>query len=259
MSISKVIIMTENKFKEKLKSRIAKFADEKRKLWFENYIKHDTQFRGVGIPTVTTELKDWYKSENIAQLPLEDQLNLALSFFEEEYAEDKLAGIIFLQLYLYDKFDYKALLSRFEAIFENGCIYDWSVCDWFCIRVLRQMIKVNGRKCAEAVSKWHIAENVWQARCSVVAFSNLTKDNKYTSLLLKSNGKLIRREERFAKTAVGWILRELSKVDKKIVVDFIAENRRYFSRESHENAIKYFNKHEKKKMRKKLRRIKSIT
>lgn len=242
-----------NKLKEKLKSRITKFADEKRKLWFENYVKHDTKFRGVEISTVTTELKDWYKCENIDKLPLDGQLDLALSFFKEEYTEDKLAGILFFQLYLYDKFDYKALLSRFESIFENGYIYDWSVCDWFCMRVLRQLIKANGRRCAEAISKWHTAQNVWQARCSVVAFSNLTKDNAYTPLLLKSNTKLIKREERFAKTAVGWILRELSKIDKQIVVDFIAENRQYFSRESHENAIKYFGKDEKKKMREKLK------
>lgn len=238
-----------NRLKEKLKSRVAKFADEKRKLWFENYIKHDTKFRGVEIPTIRTELKDWYKRENIDKLPLDEQLNLALSFFEEEYSEDKLAGILFLQLYLYDKFDYEELLSRFGSIFENGYIYDWSVCDWFCTRVLRQMIKANGRKCAEAISKWHTANNVWQARCSVVAFTTLAKENKYTSLLLESNAKLIKREERFAKTAVGWILRELSKVNKQIVVEFIAENRPYFSRESHENAIKYFDKNKKKKMR----------
>ena len=238
-----------NKLKKRLQSRIAKFADEKRKLWFENYIKHGTKYRGVEIPTIRTELKAWSKDEDIDKLPLDTQLDLALSFFEEDYAEDKLAGILFLQLYLYDKFDYEDLLLRFESIFENGYIYDWSVCDWFCTRVLRQMIKTNGRECAEAISKWNTSKNVWQARCSVVAFTTLTKDNQYTSLLLKSNAKLIKREERFAKTAVGWILRELSKVDKQIVVNFIAEYRPYFSRESHENAIKYFDKDEKKKMR----------
>lgn len=192
-----------NKLKDKLQSRIAKFADEKRKIWFENYIKHDTKFRGVEILTIRTELKAWYKQENIDKLPLDEQLDLALSFFDEKYSEDKLAGILFLQIYLYDKFNYKVLLARFESIFENGYIFDWSVCDWFCTRVLRQMIKANGRKCAEAISKWNTAKNVWQARCSVVAFSNLTKENEYTSLLLKSNAKLIKREERFAKTAVG--------------------------------------------------------
>ncbi len=238
-----------NKLKEKLKNRISKHANIERKQWFENYIKHNTKFRGVEIPTIRNELKDWYKQDNIDKYPLDKQLNLALSFFEEDYTEDKLAGILFLQLYLYKKFDYKVLLTRFESIFEKGYIYDWSTCDWFCTRVLRQMIKANGRECAEAISEWNTAENVWQARCSLVAFTTLTKENKYTAILLKSSNILIRREERFAKTAVGWILRELSKVDKQIVIDFISENRQYFSRESHENAIKYFEKEKKIKMR----------
>lgn len=235
--------------KEVLKSRIAKYADEKRKDWFENYIKHDTKFRGVEIPTVRNELKEWYKQENIDKLQLNEQLDLALSFFKEEYTEDKLAGILYFQLYLYQKFDYKVILTRFETIFEKGYIYDWSICDWLCTRVLRQLIKKNGRECAEAITRWNTAVNVWQARCSLVSFTTLTKENRYTPLLLESSAMLIKREERFAKTAVGWIMRELSKVDKEIVVDFIEENRHNFSRESHENAVKYFDKEEKKRMR----------
>jgi len=238
-----------NSLKENLKSRIAKYADEKRKVWFENYIKHDTKFRGVEIPTVRTELKEWYKQESIDKLQLNEQLDLALSFFQEEYAEDKLAGILFFQLYLYNKCDYKVILSRFETIFEKGYIYDWSICDWLCTRVLRQLIKKNGKECAEAITKWNTAKNVWQARCSLVSFTTLTKENRYTPLVLESSSILIKRDERFAKTAVGWIMRELSKVDKTIVVNFIEENRPDFSRESHENAIKYFDKDEKKIMR----------
>lgn len=241
--------------KEKLKSRIIKYSDEKRKEWFENYIKHNAKYRGVEIPTIRTELKAWYKQENIESLRLDEQLDLALSFFEEEYAEDKFAGILFLQLYLFNKFDCQVLLTRFESIFENELIYDWSVCDWFCTRVLRQMIKSNGDKCAVAITKWNSAENVWQARCSLVSFTTLTKDNRYISLILESCDKLIKREERFAKTAVGWILREISKTQKQIVIEFIEEYRPHFSRESHENAIKYFEKDEKKTMRELLKSI----
>ena len=244
-----------NILKDKLKSRIDKHANEKRKEWFENYIKHNTKYRGVEITKVNTELKDWYIQEKIDKHPIYQQLDLALSFIEEDYAEDKFAGILFLQHYLYNKFDYQLLLTRFEAIFKNELIYDWSVCDWFCTRVLRQMIKSKGDECAKAITKWNSTENVWQARCSLVSFTTLTKDNRYTSLILKSCDKLIIREERFAKTAVGWILREMSKVDKQIVIDYIEEHRQYFSRESHENAIKYFDKDEKKMMRELLKSI----
>ena len=115
--------MTNNELKEKLKSRISKHANDERKQWFENYIKHNTKYRGVEMATVRTELKAWYKDENIHKMSVDEQLDLALSFFEEEYAEDKLAGILFLQLYLYKEFDYKTLLIRFEQVFDNGHIY----------------------------------------------------------------------------------------------------------------------------------------
>ena len=233
-------MIDKNKLKEKLKSQISKLSDKKTKLWWENYVKHNTKFRGVGIPKIRQELKEWYKKEHIGELSLNKQLNLALSFFAEEYAEDKLAGILFLQIYLYNKFDYKILLSKFESIFDKKYIYDWNICDWFCVRVLGPIIKENGMPCAKVISKWNKAKNVWQARCSVVAFANLTKEKEFTPLLLKSCSILIKREERFAKTGVGWILRELSKTDRKIVVDFINKNKNHFSKESLQNAIKYF-------------------
>ncbi|MCG9129243.1 DNA alkylation repair protein [Candidatus Poribacteria bacterium] len=235
---------------EKLKSRLEKHADKKRKLWFENYIKHNTKYRGVQLPTIRNELKEWYSEENISQIPLSEQLDLALSFFAEDYAEDKFSGILFLQLFLYNKIDYEILLSRLETIFEQDYIYDWSVCDWLSTRVLRNMIKFNGIECANAITAWNIAKNVWQARCSVVAFTNINKDGQYTPLILKSNAILIQREERFAKTAVGWLLREISKLDQGIVVDFITEFRQYFSKECLENSIKYFDKDEKLELRK---------
>lgn len=234
-----------NCLKDRLKSQIGKHADQKRKLWFENYIKHNTKYRGVELPTIRNELKEWYKEENIVQLSLNEQLDMALSFFEEDYTEDKFSGILFLQLYLYKKIDYEILLSRLESIFKKGYIYDWSVCDWLCTRVLRNLIKVNGMECAKTISKWNTAENVWQARCSVVAFTNINKESQYTHLILQSNAILIQREERFAKTAVGWLLREISKIDQGIVVDFIKKYGQHFSKECLENAIKYFDKKEK--------------
>ena len=235
--------------KEKLKNRLEKHADEKRKLWFENYIKHNTKYRGIQLPTIRSELKEWYNQEDIGQLSISEQLDLALSFFAEDYAEDKFSGILFLQLYLYNKIDYKILLSALESIFEQGFIYDWSVCDWLCTRVLRNLIKDNGIECAKAISEWNSAKNVWQARCSVVAFTNINKNGQYTPLILKSNTVLIQREERFAKTAVGWLLREISKIDQGIVVDFIHKFGHHFSKECLENAIKYFDKEDKVELR----------
>ena len=109
------------------------------------------------------------------------------------------------------------------------------------------MIKENGLPCAKAVAKWRTSRNVWQARASLVAFANLTKEREFTPLLLRSCSALIKRDERFAKTGVGWILRELSKSNKDIVMTFIEENKQHFSKESLKKSIKNFNSTEKTK------------
>jgi 3-methyladenine DNA glycosylase AlkD len=109
------------------------------------------------------------------------------------------------------------------------------------------MIKENGINCAKSISKWRNSKNVWQARASLIAFVGLTKEVKYRKIILDSCENLIKREERFAKSAVGWILRVLSKSDKKVVVSFLDNKIKYFSVESLGNTTKYFHTTEKKK------------
>ncbi len=101
----------------------------------------------------------------------------------------------------------------------------------------------NGKDCAIAISRWSKSQNLWQARASVVSFVNFVKvknKNRHfeelIELILSSCTVLIQREERFAKTAVGWILRELSILYKEEVISFIGKYVDYFSKESLRNA-----------------------
>ncbi len=232
-----------------LQARIAQHADVKVRAWWENYVKHGTAFRGVGIPVIRRELKEWYREEHIGDLPSSRQLAIALALFSCRYAEDKIAGILFLQIYMRDAFDWRVLLPAFEKLFQKRYIYDWNVCDWFCVRVLGPLIQKHGAQCARAIARWSTAENVWQARCSLAAFATIAKEGTFTPLLLRSAARLIKRDERFAKTAVGWILREMSKADKQAVEMFIKKYAKYFSKESLENAIAYFGKQKKGDLR----------
>lgn len=74
----------------------------------------------------------------------------------------------------------------------------------------------------------------------------------YYAMIEESCRTLIRREERFAKTSVGWILRDISRHDEPFVRRVVAEQIAYFSAESAKNATKYFAKEEQRDF---LRRI----
>lgn len=222
-----------------MQARIARHRDLQKKIWWENYIKHDTVFLGVSLQQVEKELTRWYLEDGIAALSVGKQLDMALYFFSQKYTEEKLAGILFLQKYLYAKFPWPTLLEKFTEIFAKGWIYDWSICDWFCLRVLRRLLDLHGLSYAYKIAEWRTADYLWQARASIVPFVGRT-NKEYRALILPSCYMLIKREERFAKTAVGWIMREFSKTDKNLVTDFLHKNRPYLIREVITNALKYY-------------------
>jgi 3-methyladenine DNA glycosylase AlkD len=211
----------------------------KTKTWWERYLKGAIGFRGVGIPQIRSVLADWRSESGVGSWALADQFSLALRLFEEPLAEDKLAGVLFLQEYLYDGVPWRESLRQYGSLFERGLIADWNTCDWFCVRVLGPTIAIYGGACAAAMAKWSTSRELWKARASVVGFVPVVAVPDHYPLVLRSSAVLIRRDERFAKTAVGWILRDISKYDSGKVNAFVEENLLHFSAESIRNALKY--------------------
>ena len=223
----------------RLQSALDESASGATRAWWGRYLKGEIEFRGVGIPQIRSVLADWRSESGVAAWPIQEQLALALRLFEGPMAEDKLSGVLFLQEYLFDRVPWREGLRSYGSLFERGLIADWNTCDWFCVRVLGPTIATHGGACAASVARWSKAPILWKARASLVGFVPVIADPAYHSLVLRSAAVLIRREERFAKTAVGWVLRDLSKHDSGAVQAFVDQNLRHFSTESLRNALKY--------------------
>jgi 3-methyladenine DNA glycosylase AlkD len=196
---------------------------------------------------VRSTVHRWYQESVAGTRSTEQQVDLALALFEGKYTEEKLAGTLFLQEILLPAGAVRCArdVDRFAALFTNGSIYDWNVCDWFCVKVLGPLIKREGKPCARRIATWRDSPNLWQARASLVAFAPVADDAEYYPLVESGCRTVIRRPERFAKTAVGWVLREISKGDPALVKRLVTENIGHFSRESLNNAIKSFGQEEK--------------
>jgi len=230
-----------------LRQHLQEHADPRTKNWWEGYVKQSAPFIGVKMPVIRSVLHAWHKDFVANHLDAAGQFELALALFYEEYTEEKLAGTLFLQEILLPAgvIRCEGGVDRFADLFALGGIYDWNVCDWFCVKVLGPLIQAEGEPCARRIAEWHVAENLWQARASLVAFVKVAEDSAYYPLVRESCQTLIRRQERFAKTAVGWILRDISKHDEGFVRSVIEEDIGHFSTESLKNATKYFSKDEK--------------
>ncbi len=209
-------------------------ADPQVKIWWEKYVKQSAPFIGVKMPVIRSVVWAWYQQSIKGNLNFDQQKELALALIGRPYSEEKLAGILFWQEILIPAggVECDQDVDKFAALFAAQPIYDWNVCDWFCVKVLGPLLEKGGDPCAQAMAEWRNAANLWQARASVVAFVNSAEESNYYPLILKSAEMLIRREERFAKTAVGWILRDISKYDQSFVKAFVADNLAYFSLET---------------------------
>lgn len=128
----------------RLQHRLDASANLKTKDWWERYLKHVIPFRGVKMADTRRTLHEWLTAEEIAaRLSLEAQVEVALELLRQEHAEDKLAGILMLQEALLPAgaLDWRRDLPRFATLFENGYIFDWNTCDWFCVKVLGPIVR----------------------------------------------------------------------------------------------------------------------
>jgi 3-methyladenine DNA glycosylase AlkD len=221
-----------------LQHQLDQRADPKTKAWWERYLKHVISFRGVKMADIRAVLHQWIREEGIDRLPVAQQKELALALIRLDCTEDKLAGILFLQEILLPAaaIYWPDDLPRFADLFQQGYIYDWNTCDWFCVRVLGPLVEQQGAECAYAISAWRTAEPLWQRRAAAVGFVNLAKRGEanfagFTDMLLATCAPLVASPERFAQTGAGWVLRELSLAEPAPVITFVEERVGQFTRE----------------------------
>jgi 3-methyladenine DNA glycosylase AlkD len=235
-------------FTERLQLRLNEYATAATREWWTKYLKGAASFRGVKMADVREAVHAWFEEERLRErLSAGQQKDLALLLLEENYTEDKLAGVLFLQEILLPAgaLNWDPDLPRFARLFDLGYIRDWGICDWFCVKVLGPLVEQQGEACARAIFNWRDADSLWRRPASVVAFVNLAKHGEgnfvgFTEMVLDNCTQLLGSRERFAQTAVGWVLRELSHSDEGRVVGFVEANLDRFSREALKNATKYF-------------------
>jgi 3-methyladenine DNA glycosylase AlkD len=232
---------------DRLQLRLNVRATSTTREWWTKYLRGAASFRGVKMGDVRKAVHAWFKEERLGEhLSVGQQKDLALMLLEEDYTEDKLAGVLFLQEILLPAgaLDWRSDLPRFARLFDEGYIRDWNVCDWFCVKVLGPLVEQQDESCARAISEWREANSVWQRRASVVAFVNLASEGDrnfagFTEMVLDNCSHLLGSQERFDQTGVGWVLRELSRSEEGRVIGFVEANLARFSREGLKNATKY--------------------
>ena len=208
--------------------------------WWNSYMKGEIRFVGTSIPEIRKLLIEKNCSEGLDQLPMNQQVSLVNGLMRSELAEHKLAAILYIQLFWLGNQKNTFLLSLISDWYDDRFIYDWNTSDWLCVKVLTPIVDSGDEKVIWTLKRWNRDPYLWKARASLVPFAGSKCIGDHSKSIEHFSDILIRREERFAKTAVGWILREYSKVDEEFVHDFLSRHVKHTTWEVKRNALKYY-------------------
>ncbi len=235
---------------KKLQIRLDEVSDEKTRKWFENYLKNVISYRGVKTPIVAKIVSHWRVDEAIDKLPLKKQMEIACDLIREKKAEDKFAGIIYIQKYLSNRLETDILLQNFNRLYDQGAFWDWSTTDWFSIRVLDPFIIKSEDTVAREIGSWYKSRDLWQRRSSIVSFRGSAKENKHLAIIKRNIASLVKEDERFIQTAIGWLISELSRYYPDEANDIVSKHFSDLSYEVINRHTKYLPDHKKLKERK---------
>jgi hypothetical protein len=185
----------------------------------------------------------WWSEQGLGEHPAVVGKRIALALLEQPHADAKLAGIVVLHELLADDLS-ASDLAAFEALFASGALCDGTVVDAFAIKVLGAMLHhVRGRaEVAGAVASWRAAGTTWQRRAACVAFTALAAQGDaalpgLVQLVLLLCSTVVWSPEHVEQTAVGWLLRELSRAEPARVEAFFRRHARFMSRECARQAV----------------------
>lgn len=190
-----------------------------------------------------TCVRRWWTDQGLGEHPPPVGKRIALALLEHTRADARQAGIIVLHELLADHLR-ASDLPTFEALFARGALADDSLVDWFGIKVLGTMLhRVRGRsEVARGIAAWRTADTMWQRRAACVAFTAVAPQGDaalpgVVQLIFSLCSTVVWSPDSIDQTAVGWLLRELSRAEPTRVEAFVRRHARFMSRECVRQAV----------------------
>jgi len=210
-----------------------------KKAWWERYLKGEIEFYGVPMADIRSTVKFWVDENDLKKdekqktgaNPFPLLKETAFTLFRQPIAEQKLAAILIFQNHVDTVTTHD--LRVLEDLFRAGFIYDWNTTDWLCVRVLGPAVQQeNGAAIVNVLKEWvRNPENVlWQKRAALVAFVDIT--DCHADSVMEMASALVTDDRRFAQTAIGWVMQNLSATHPARVVAFVNDNKQAMSSEA---------------------------
>ena len=259
-----------------IQTTLLKHGDKKRAIGQSNYLKNVVKCYGFKSKDLDGCLKHNILGNNLVKAYLNDDteqyVNLAIELFKGDYFEEKEIAIRMLnkRVKLNNKLqtiNEKHLSLLGETVFNNNNIKTWATCDSFCTRVTKVMLEqqmkhnIDTTPIIKVLTKWnrskiHTCNNNntaqitnWKQRASCVTFVCLVRRRWFVETCYDFVTHAIHHSnERFVQLGSGWLMRELSTINRNRTIKLLYKDYNLWSREGLRYAIEKLNAKDKKQI-----------
>ncbi len=216
-------------FKEILEN-FKKKADKSLALWQKNYMRRQFEFLGVNASDRNLIIKKYYpKILNLSYSDLERFVGLC---WDNKYREMQYAAMWLLRNY--SKKKPLENIGIAEFMIENKSW--WDTVDFIAPNIAEPYFFENPQEEKIIVNKWLKSDNLWLRRSSII-YQLKRKEKTDTLILLYNIKQLADERDFFIQKAIGWALREYSKVNPDFVIKTCEDIN--LSNLAHREALKY--------------------
>lgn len=229
-----------NQYGEVIADQIAGRGVAVKAEWWNRYLKGEITFVGTSIPEIRKLLLEMNRKVGFASLAMNRQVGIVNGLVRSDLAEHKLAAILYIQLFWLGRKKNVFLLNTISDWYTDRRIHDWKTNDCIAVRLLAPMIDSGEEEVLWILKRWNRDPYLWKSRASLLPFAHIENIAAHKKNIERFSSILIRREERFAKTAVGSVMRKYSLVDEAFVLDFLSKHVKYTTWDVKRNALKHY-------------------
>lgn len=227
---------------KQLQQELQNLADEKKAKHLSQFFKtgkgqyaEGDIFLGINVPIIKGIVKKYYKDITSEEI---------IEMLQSQWHDYRFAALQTLVMQ-YEKASDKKQKELVDLYLNNiDGINNWDLVDCSAHMIIGA--------CAwqtqdiSKIEKLSDSQKLWQERIAVVASWYFIKQGKY-DLTLNLAKKFINHKHDLMHKAVGWMLREVGKQDKKVLTDFLDAYATHLPRTTLRYAIERFSKEEKEK------------
>lgn len=197
-----------------LRRELIEYANPERAAPMEKYMKNRFPFLGIKMEDRRKVFKEFIKEKGLPGK--EDFVEIVKDLFDCNFREFHYCGMELMKMM--KKFWRIESIKLIEYLIKtNSC---WDTVDFIAVHLAGSYFQDFPKEIQKTIKAWMDSKNMWLQRAAIL-FQLKYKDKTDTDLLFKLIEETASSKEFFIRKAAGWALRELSKTNPGLVLEFV--------------------------------------